>query len=117
VLLATPWDVNGECIAAEQVARLLPESTVTAAFQHLSPTTLANLDRDLSEEDVLVCGDDATARAGGLHRRADRREPASKTRAGVLLSRVGVARGWIATRVPGVTRTHRAERHIRSRAA
>jgi NADPH-dependent F420 reductase len=49
--------------AAEQVARLLPDSTVTAAFHHLSAPSLANLDRDLSGEDVLVCGDDAAARA------------------------------------------------------
>jgi NADPH-dependent F420 reductase len=49
--------------AAEQVAQLLPASTVTAAFHHLSAPSLANLDKDLSGEDVLVCGDDAAARA------------------------------------------------------
>lgn len=49
--------------AAEQVAALLPASTVAAAFHHLSAPSLANLDKDLSNEDVLVCGDDAPARA------------------------------------------------------
>lgn len=49
--------------AAEQVAGLLPASTVTAAFHHLSAPSLAQLDKDLSGEDVLVCGDDAAARA------------------------------------------------------
>jgi len=50
--------------AAEQVAALLPASIVTAAFHHLSAPSLANLDKDLSGEDVLVCGDDATAGPG-----------------------------------------------------
>lgn len=49
--------------AAEQVAALLPASRVTAAFHHLSAPSLANLEKDLSGEDVLVCGDDADARA------------------------------------------------------
>ena len=49
--------------AAEQVAALLPDSTVTAAFHHLSAPSVADLERDLSGEDVLVCGDDAAARA------------------------------------------------------
>jgi hypothetical protein len=49
--------------AAEQVAALLPASTVAAAFHHLSAPSVGDLDRDLSGEDVLVCGDDAAARA------------------------------------------------------
>lgn len=49
--------------AAEQVASVLTESRVTAAFHHLSAPSLANLAKDLSGEDVLVCGDDADARA------------------------------------------------------
>lgn len=48
--------------AAEQVASLLPGSTVTAAFHHLSAPSLVDLDNDLSGEDVLVCGDDEAAR-------------------------------------------------------
>jgi 8-hydroxy-5-deazaflavin:NADPH oxidoreductase len=100
--------------AAEQVAQLLPASTVTAAFHHLSAPSLANLDRDLSGEDVLVCGDDAAARARvvalaeavtgrpgvdvGALRQARVLEPFTavliavnkkyKTRAGVLLTHV-----------------------------
>ena len=49
--------------AAEQAAALLPESRVTAAFHHLSAPNLVDLTRDLSDEDVLVCGDDPDARA------------------------------------------------------
>jgi 8-hydroxy-5-deazaflavin:NADPH oxidoreductase len=104
--------------AAEQVARLLPDSTVTAAFHHLSAPSLANLDKDLSGEDVLVCGDDATARTRvvdlaaevtgrpgvdvGALRQARVLEPFTavliavnrryKTRAGVLLTHVDLTR-------------------------
>jgi NADPH-dependent F420 reductase len=105
--------------AAEQIAGLLPDSTVTAAFHHLSAPSLANLDRDLSGEDVLVCGDDAGARARvvelaaavtgrpgvdvGALRQARVLEPFTavliavnkryRTRAGVLLTHVDVTRG------------------------
>lgn len=47
--------------AAEEAARLLPGSTVTAAFHHLSAVNLHKLEKDLSHEDVLVCGDDEAA--------------------------------------------------------
>jgi NADPH-dependent F420 reductase len=105
--------------AAEQVAALLPASTVAAAFHHLSAPSLANLDKDLSGEDVLVCGDDAAARARvvelaaavtgrpgidvGALRQARVLEPFTavliavnkryKTRAGVLLTHVDPGRG------------------------
>jgi NADPH-dependent F420 reductase len=104
--------------AAEQVAELLPGSTVTAAFHHLSAPSLANLDKDLSGEDVLVCGDDADARTRivqlaaevtgrpgvdvGALRQARVLEPFTavliavnrryKTRAGVLLTHVDLTR-------------------------
>jgi NADPH-dependent F420 reductase len=104
--------------AAEQVADLLPESTVTAAFHHLSAPSLANLDKDLSGEDVLVCGDDPAARARvvelaaavtgrpgvdvGALRQARVLEPFTavliavnkryRTRAGVLLTHVDLSR-------------------------
>ena len=105
--------------AAEQVAGLLPASTVTAAFHHLSAPSLANLDKDLSAEDVLVCGDDAAARTRvvalaaavtgrpgvdvGALRQARVLEPFTavliavnkryRTRAGVLLTHVDLSRG------------------------
>jgi NADPH-dependent F420 reductase len=104
--------------AAEQVAALLPASTVAAAFHHLSAPSVADLDRDLSGEDVLVCGDDAAARARvvelaaavtgrpgvdvGALRQARVLEPFTaviiavnkryKTRAGVLMTHVDPSR-------------------------
>lgn len=104
--------------AAEQVASLLPGSTVTAAFHHLSAPSLLDLKNDLSGEDVLVCGDDEAARARvvelavevtgrrgvdvGPLRQARMLEPFTavliavnrryKTRAGVLLTHVDVSR-------------------------
>jgi NADPH-dependent F420 reductase len=104
--------------AAEQAAALLPASTVTAAFHHLSAPSLANLEKDLSGEDVLVCGDDAAARTRvvelaaavtgrrgvdvGALRQARVLEPFTavliavnkryRTRAGVLLTHVDVTR-------------------------
>jgi hypothetical protein len=52
--------------AAEQVAALLPDSQVAAAFHHLSAPSLLKLDHDLTGEDVLVCADDDTARQAAL---------------------------------------------------
>ena len=100
------------------MAALLPASTVTAAFHHLSAPSVADLDRDLSGEDVLVCGDDAAARARvvelaaavtgrpgvevGALRQARVLEPLTaviiavnkryKTRAGVLMTHVDPTR-------------------------
>jgi NADPH-dependent F420 reductase len=48
--------------AAEEAARILPHSKLTGAFHHLSAVSLRKLDRDLSHEDVLVCGDDTDAK-------------------------------------------------------
>lgn len=105
--------------AAEQVAALLPKSAVTAAFHHLSAPSLADLDKDLSGEDVLVCGDDPAARGRivglaaevtgrrgvdvGVLRQARVLEPFTavliavnrryRTRAGVLLTHVDPAGG------------------------
>ena len=44
--------------AAEQAAAALPDSTVVAAFHHLSAPSLLE-DGPLHDESVLVCGDDA----------------------------------------------------------
>lgn len=53
----------GPTSAAEDAQRLLPDSTVVGAFHHLSAASL-NGDADLLDhEDVLVCGDDAEAKA------------------------------------------------------
>lgn len=49
--------------AAEEAARILPDSVVTAAFHHLSAVHLRKLAHDLSHEDVMVCGDDEEAKA------------------------------------------------------
>lgn len=47
--------------AAQQAAALLPHSTVTAAFHHVSAVSLANLSVDNLELDVLVLGEDRDA--------------------------------------------------------
>lgn len=47
--------------AAEQIAALLPESRVVGAFHHLPAVSL--LRDGLVDQDVLVCGNDADARA------------------------------------------------------
>lgn len=54
--------------AAEETARLVPEAQVVASFHHLAAPLLTDPDTDLSNEDVLVCGDDQTAKdvAAGL---------------------------------------------------
>jgi 8-hydroxy-5-deazaflavin:NADPH oxidoreductase len=63
------WDERGaylldiaEGSAAEQAQALLPGARVTAAFHHAPPRLLADLDREV-ETDVLVVGDDPEARA------------------------------------------------------
>lgn len=49
--------------AAEVAQRLAPESTVVGAFHHVSAVSLWNEEEFLDYEDVLVCGDDADAKA------------------------------------------------------
>lgn len=48
--------------AAEQAAALLPDSRVVGAFHHLSAVSLLADARLLTDEDVLVCGDDPDAK-------------------------------------------------------
>jgi NADPH-dependent F420 reductase len=48
--------------AAQQAARILHRSTVVAAFHHLAAATLEG-DDPVHDETVLVCGDDADAKA------------------------------------------------------
>lgn len=47
--------------AAEQAAALLPDSTVTAAFHHVSAVLLLDESLDRIDTDVLVLGDDRAA--------------------------------------------------------
>lgn len=47
--------------AAEQAAAALPDTTVVAAFHHLSAPSLLE-DGPVHDESVLVCGDDAEAK-------------------------------------------------------
>lgn len=49
--------------AAEEAARLAPNARVVGAFHHLSAPNLWNDGPHLADEDVLVCGDDADAKA------------------------------------------------------
>ena len=53
---------RGAASAGELVQRLLPESRVVGAFKTIPAAHLARTDRPL-EGDVLVCGDDPSARA------------------------------------------------------
>lgn len=54
---------GGEGSAAESAQRLAPGSTVVGAFHHVSAVTLWGDHDYLDEEDVLVCGDSAEAKA------------------------------------------------------
>lgn len=49
--------------AAETAAALAPEATFVGAFHHVSAVSLWGEDEHLDHEDVLVCGDDADAKA------------------------------------------------------
>jgi NADPH-dependent F420 reductase len=53
----------GPTSAAETAQRLVPDSTVVGAFHHLSAVSLASDAEMLDHEDVLLCGDDADAKA------------------------------------------------------
>ena len=49
--------------AAEEAAAHVPEARVVGAFHHVSAVSLWGEDEYLDHEDVLVCGDDADAKA------------------------------------------------------
>lgn len=55
-------DLGGSS-AAEDAQRLVPEAAVVGAFHHLSAVNLFGNADWLEHEDVLVCGDDAEAKA------------------------------------------------------
>jgi 8-hydroxy-5-deazaflavin:NADPH oxidoreductase len=52
--------------AAEQAQRIASEADVVGAFHHLSARTLWSRDALLDDEDVLVCGDNADAKAAAI---------------------------------------------------
>lgn len=56
----------GPTSAAENAQVLLPGSKVVGAFHHLSAVTLISEVDLLDLEDILVCGDDAEAKAAVL---------------------------------------------------
>lgn len=56
----------GEGSAAESAQRLAPGSSVIGAFHHVSAVTLWGDADYLDDEDVLVCGDSAEAKAVGI---------------------------------------------------
>ncbi len=58
---AVALDVEGNS-AAEEAAAALPNARVVSAFQNMSAEKLVELDKPV-EADVLVCGDDADAKA------------------------------------------------------
>lgn len=58
-----PYGLVLEESAAEITARLVPSATVVGAFHHVAALSLWKTPEALSHEDVLVCGDDAEAKA------------------------------------------------------
>lgn len=61
---AGPYGLNlGATSAAETAQALAPDAAVVGAFHHLSAVTLSGPEDTLNHEDVLVCGDDANAKA------------------------------------------------------
>lgn len=61
---AGPYGLDlGPTSAAEKAQALVPEAHVVGAFHHLSAVSLIGEADLLDHEDVLVCGDDATAKA------------------------------------------------------
>ncbi|MEU2599057.1 NADPH-dependent F420 reductase [Streptomyces hirsutus] len=57
--------------AAEEAAGIVPSATLVGAFHHLAAPLLLDPEADLRHEDVLVCGDDADAKARVLALAAD----------------------------------------------
>jgi hypothetical protein len=49
--------------AAEEAQRLAPEATVVGSFHHIAALSLWKTPEPLHHDDVLVCGDDADAKA------------------------------------------------------
>ena len=58
-----PFGLTVERSAAESAAALVPTAHVVGAFHHVSAVSLWSEEEFLDHEDVLVCGDDADAKA------------------------------------------------------
>jgi NADPH-dependent F420 reductase len=58
-----PYGLDVERSAAESAAVIVPEARVVGAFHHVSAPSLWGEAEYLDHEDVLVCGDDADAKA------------------------------------------------------
>jgi 8-hydroxy-5-deazaflavin:NADPH oxidoreductase len=58
-----PFGLDLERSAAESAAALVPDARVVGAFHHVSAPSLWGQADYLDHEDVLVCGDDADAKA------------------------------------------------------
>ena len=96
--------------AAEELARLTPESQVVGAFHHVSAVTLWKRAGLLEHEDVLVCGDheDANAVVASLATSVTGRE-------GVIAGGLRLARElepWTAVLI-GINKRHKVRSGIR----
>jgi len=58
-----PYGLAVERSAAESAAAIVPEARVVGGFHHVSAPSLWGEAEYLDHEDVLVCGDDADAKA------------------------------------------------------
>ncbi|MGM7666554.1 NADPH-dependent F420 reductase [Microbacterium sp. A93] len=58
-----PYGLTLEESAAEEAQRLVPEATVVGSFHHVAALTLWKTQGPVDHDDVLVCGDDAEAKA------------------------------------------------------
>lgn len=58
-----PYGLDVERSAAEAAAAIVPSATVVGAFHHVAAASLWSDEEYLDHEDVLVCGDDADAKA------------------------------------------------------
>jgi len=58
-----PYGLVLEESAAQEAQRLVPDARVVGAFHHVAALSLWRTPEPLSHEDVLVCGDDAEAKA------------------------------------------------------
>jgi 8-hydroxy-5-deazaflavin:NADPH oxidoreductase len=58
-----PYGLTLQESAAEEAQRLVPDATVVGSFHHVAALSLWKTEGPLDHDDVLVCGDDAEAKA------------------------------------------------------